>query len=153
MSRRIAVRAIVLDGNRLLCVKLKQYNELSGTMGDHWCLPGGTLEEGEALIPALEREMIEETGIKPVIGELLYIQQFAEPSKDKEHLEFFFHVLNAREYRAVDLIQTTHGVEEIEAIEFVNPKDTKILPAFLTTEPLVGHANSRSPVKIFNNIG
>jgi ADP-ribose pyrophosphatase YjhB (NUDIX family) len=152
MNRRVSVRAIVLDGNKLLCVKLKQYNELASTMDDHWCLPGGTLEEGEAIIPALEREMIEETGIKPVVGELLYIQQFAEPGKAKEHLEFFFHVLNTREYRAVDLTQTTHGTEEIEAIEFVDPKNTKILPAFLTTEPLAEHAKAHAPAKIFSSV-
>lgn len=141
----------MLDGNKLLCVKLKSYP--GAISGDYWCLPGGTLEEGETLIPALEREMVEETGIKPVVGELLYIQQFLEKSKNKEHLEFFFHVTNSGDYQTIDLAQTTHGAEEIEAIGFVDPKNAEILPKFLTTEPLSEHAKARAAVKIFTNMG
>lgn len=150
MNRRVSVRAIALHEGKLLCVKLKQYNQLASTMDGAWCIPGGTLEEGEALIQGLEREMTEETGIKPVVGNLLYVQQFSEKDKNKEHLEFFFHVTNAEDYLDIDLAQTSHGNAEIEQIAFVDPAATNILPRFLGTEPLTQHAAAAAPAKIFS---
>ena len=83
---------------------------------------------------------VEETGIKPVVGNLLYIQQFTHG--DKEYLEFFFHVTNSEDYLDIDLTKTTHGMEEIEEIGFVDPATTHILPEFLKTESLDEHAAS-----------
>jgi uncharacterized protein with ACT and thioredoxin-like domain len=51
--------------------------------------------------------MIEETGIAPKIGKLLFIQQFDDG--EKEHLEFFFHIENVEDYEIVDLEATSHG--------------------------------------------
>jgi len=147
MTRRISVRAIILHEGKLLCVKHKKYenNILQAT---EWCLPGGGLDDEEDLRAGIEREMVEETGIKPSIGELLYIQQFT--LADKDFLEFFFHVTNAVDYLNVDLASSTHGALEIAEIAFIDPKTTKILPKFLTTEPLVDQAAQPSPTKIFS---
>ena len=54
---------------------------------------------GEGLLDGLRREMIEETGVKPEIGKLLFIQQFAESGEQSAHgpneqLEFFFLITN-----------------------------------------------------------
>ena len=146
MKRRIAVRAIVLRGNEILCVRLKQYKpDMSGS---HWCTPGGGVDEGEALLPALQREMIEETGIAPVIGELLYVQQFIY--KDVDHLEFFYHVTNAEDYETIDLSTTTHGLKEIDEISFINPVGTDVKPVFLATEDIAAHVNTGAPTKVFS---
>lgn len=76
-NRRVAVRGIILKDGKILCVRLKQYPGKATDDGcDYWCTPGGGVDVGEPLIPALEREIIEETAIKPAIGNLLYIQQF-----------------------------------------------------------------------------
>src|SRR5262245_30786634 len=101
---------------------------------DFWCLPGGGVDDGEPLLDAIKREMVEEIGVEPRVGCLLYVQQFAR--KDRDHLEFFFLIENANDYQNVDLSQTTHGPDEIEEIAFVDPHATHILPEFLTTEPL-----------------
>jgi ADP-ribose pyrophosphatase YjhB (NUDIX family) len=146
MNRRVAVRGIVTLGDKILCAKLKPYH--GAVHGDFWCIPGGGVDPGEPLLTALEREMIEETGIKPAIGELLYIQQFAH--EGLEHLEFFFHVTNGEDYTAIDLSATTHGGTEIATIEFIQPAGTTLLPRFLTTEPVAEHIAKRAPVKIFN---
>lgn len=147
MTRRISIRAIVLHDGKLLCVRLKQYDN-NILKASEWCLPGGGLDEGESLIAGVEREMIEETGVKPRIGELLYVQQFAY--NDKDYLEFFFHVTNADDYLDVDLSKTTHGAYEIAEIAFVDPATTNILPKFLTTEPLAEKASKPSPTKLFS---
>ena len=113
-------------------------------------MPGGGLDEGEALIPGLEREMAEETGVRPDVGNLLYVQQFTY--NDKDYLEFFFHVTNSEDYLHIDLSKTTHGAEEIAEIGFVNPAATKILPEFLTTELLESFAASNAPTKVISRL-
>lgn len=125
---------MVLHDSKLLCVRLKPYKDHLKRDNSYWCLPGGGLDEGEALVAGIEREMVEETGIKPVVGALLYVQQFAYGGK--EYLEFFFHITNGEDYLHIDLAKTTHGLEEIEEIGFIDPATTHILPVFLKTEPL-----------------
>ncbi len=130
MTRRIAVRGIFIKDGRLLCAKLKDHK--TGQPLDFWCTIGGGLDDNEALIPGLEREIIEETGIKPVIGNLLFIQQFAQG--DNEHLEFFFNILNPDDYVEVDLTKSSHGAAEIARLEYIDPATENVLPKFLTEQ-------------------
>jgi len=147
-NRRLAVRGIILKEGRLLCVKLKKYSGRATDDGqDYWCTPGGGVDIGEPLIPALERELVEETGIKPIVGELLYIQQYKH--KDWEHLEFFFLITNSEDYEHIDLEATTHGATEIAEVDFIDPTINTVLPAFLTKENLVADS-SNGVTKVFN---
>jgi ADP-ribose pyrophosphatase YjhB (NUDIX family) len=151
MVRRISVRGIVLHQSKLLCVRLKPYQgSLRAGSTDYWCLPGGGLEEGEALTAGITREMVEETGVKPAVGALLYVQQFAHG--DVDYIEFFFHITNSKDYLQIDLSQTTHGEEEIAEIGFVNPATTHLLPEFLTTEAIATFAGSNTPTRIFSRL-
>lgn len=150
MTRRVSVRAIALYQGKLLCVRLKPYHEVSASMASSWCLPGGGLDEGEALIPGLKREMLEETGIKANVGNLLYVQQFTY--NDKDYLEFFYHVTNSQDYLHVDLSKTTHGADEIAEVGFVEAASTKILPEFLMNEPLEEIAASITPTKVISRL-
>ena len=148
--RRITVRGIVLHADKLLCVRLKPYKEHLKRDNSYWCLPGGGLDEGESLIEGIKREMVEETGIEPTIGSLLYVQQFTHGEKD--YLEFFFHVTNSDAYLDIDLAKTTHGLEEIEEIDFVDSRSVRVLPEFLATEPLHEHASGNGPTKIISRL-
>lgn len=140
MNRHVTVRGIALHEGKLLCVKLKPYKNHLKRDNSYWCLPGGGLDEGESLAAGIEREMIEETGIKPEVGNLLYVQQFMHD--DKDYLEFFFHIRNAQDYLEVDLSKSTHGLQEIEAIGFIDTASERVLPEFLQTEALTEQAQA-----------
>lgn len=147
MQRKITVRGVVLRDGKLLCVKLKQYKGALPGAGGYWCIPGGKLEPGESLVDGVRREMLEETGIAPAIGNLLYIQQFEHDGT--EFLEFFFHVTNVDDYLEIDLSKTTHGEEEIAEIGFIDPAQHDIKPAFFMHEQLEGDVDA-SRARLFS---
>jgi ADP-ribose pyrophosphatase YjhB (NUDIX family) len=137
----------MLNG-KLLCVRLKPYPGAAQAEYDFWCLPGGGVDEGEPLLDAFKREMVEELGVEPKIGRLLYVYQFAR--KDVDYLEFFFHIENPEDYQRIDLAKTTHGEKEIEELAFVDPANTVILPKFLATEPLADFIATSQPPKFIS---
>lgn len=141
-ERRVAVRGIIFKDGKLLCQRLTAYRRDDR---DFWCTPGGGLDMGELLEQGLRREMIEETGIEPKIGRLLFVQQFTEDGK-KEQMEFFYLIENPEDYETIDLAATTHGVEEVEQVEFVDPKAHVVLPRFLQTIDLKAYVETVHPV-------
>ncbi len=148
MKQNIKIRAIVINQNKLLCVRHKSYKGVVVQTSKSWALPGGTLEPGESLISGLKREILEETGVRAIVGNLIYIQQFNYQLQT--YLEFFFHVLNSNEFLDIDLSKTTHGNLEIAEINFVDPMKTFLLPKFLSTEPITKDVKSNNPPKIFS---
>jgi ADP-ribose pyrophosphatase YjhB (NUDIX family) len=140
--RRIAVRAIITDGEKLLLVKLLS----SGKPLPFFCTIGGGLDEGESIVDGIKREVLEETGVEAEVGKLLCIQQFTDK---KDNLEFFFHITNMEDFKNIDLSKTSHGLEEIAEIGFYNPKEVEVLPEFLN-EISIQQLISSEEVKIFN---
>ena len=146
--RRVAVRGIIYKNKKLLCQRLKVYREHDRNF---WCTPGGGLNIGEPLEEGLRRELIEETGIDPKIGRLLFVQQFTEDGR-KEQLEFFYLIENPVDYEQIDLSATTHGELEVEHVDFVDPTKETVLPAFLQTVDLDLYTSSIQPVLISNEM-
>ena len=148
-TRRIATRGIIFKNGKLLCQKLTAYRRQDR---DFWCTPGGGLDDGETLQDGLHREMIEETGITPKIGRLLFVQQFSEDG-EKEQMEFFFHIENADDYESIDLATTTHGEEEIEQVAFIDPHEQFVLPKFLQTVDIQKYIDGTLPPLVYNELG
>jgi ADP-ribose pyrophosphatase YjhB (NUDIX family) len=126
-KRRVNVRGIIFQDGKLFCQQLTQGDD--NQPRDYWCTPGGGMEDSESLSQALHREMMEETGVAPVIGKLLFIQQFHDGTK--EQLEFFFHIKNSEEYQSIDLANTSHGLKEHKPTKKTLPKKKCLL---LSTE-------------------
>jgi len=118
------VRAVIEQDGKYLFVRNKG--------ADFWCLPGGKVDAGEAIIDALVREMVEETCVRPTVGRLLFVQQLFRD--DAERLEFFFEVTNAADFAEIDLRATTHGLLELDDIRFETPGVVRVLPEFLATD-------------------
>ncbi len=150
-KRRINVRAIIWRDGKLLAAK--QLNS-DGSETEYWCIPGGGLDPLESLQDGCAREVMEETGIAAKVGKLLFIQQFNSHREGyDEELEFFFHIENPQDFESIDLTKTSHGVEEISRIEFIDPAKEYILPTLASTVPIGDYITSNKPVYFHNELG
>ena len=146
-QRRVNVRGIIFRNGEILVTKFRQDDDSESA---HWGTFGGGLDIGESLHQGLHREMIEETGIAPQIGKLLFTQQFAD--EEKEYLEFFFHITNTDAYATIDLSSTSHGLLELVRAEFVDPTKHNVLPAFLQTIDIKDYIENERAAFIYNEL-
>lgn len=82
---RIAVRALILDEDRLLLV-----NACAGNRLGLWCAPGGGVETGTSLVDNLRREVHEECGIDIIVGAMALVNEFHDPASGFHQVEMFF---------------------------------------------------------------
>ena len=82
---RLAVRALILQGDRLLLV-----NAYPGGTSDLWCAPGGGVEPGTSLPENLAREVMEETGLTVEVGEPALVNEFHDPKTGYHQVDLFF---------------------------------------------------------------
>ncbi len=144
-QRQIAVRGIIYKDGKIYAQKLKDSN---GDESNFWSTPGGRIENNENLLGCLEREMIEETGVKPQIGNLILVQQFKDGKNEK--MEFFFHIKNAEDYKKIDINNTSHGMAEISKHEFIDPKTDSLKPDILQNMDIEQHIGSAKPTNIIS---
>jgi ADP-ribose pyrophosphatase YjhB (NUDIX family) len=117
----IRCRAIIFHEGKLLVVRHRPDDS-------YVALPGGHLEFGEDVQECLSREIIEELGVKPEIGQLLYVNTFIDDQKGTQPIEFFFEVLNGQDYLDTEKLIRTHAHEIAEIIWMSPEEDIKILP-------------------------
>jgi len=146
-TRRVNVRGIIFNEGKLLVTKFRQEDD---SESKYWGTFGGGLDIGESFAVGLHREMIEETGIAPQIGKLLFMQQFNDGQQ--EHLELFFHITNVDDYSEIKLDETSHGLLELTRSEFVDPKTSYLLPEFLSEVDIQAHIDGSEPLFIHNEL-
>ncbi|MGL4238646.1 NUDIX domain-containing protein [Tabrizicola sp.] len=82
---RLAVRALILQGDRLLLV-----NAYPGARLGLWCAPGGGCEAGYSLPENLVREVHEETGLAVTVDEPSLINEFHDPDTGFHQVDLYF---------------------------------------------------------------
>lgn len=84
-SPRLAVRAIILQAERLLLV-----NAYADKRSDLLCAPGGGVETGSSLPENLRREVFEETGLEIDVGDPCLINEFHDPKGTFHQVDIYF---------------------------------------------------------------
>jgi len=116
----VRVRGIIIHEGKLLGVKLSHDTSFCA-------LPGGHLEWKEDIKECLSREMVEELGVTPDIGRLLYINNFMD-GDIRQSVEFFFEITNSQDYLNIEHLEKTHA-HEIAEVCWVKPSDEiRLLP-------------------------
>ena len=83
---RIRVCGVLVENNKILLVEHKGF----GPLGSLFIPPGGGLEYGETTEACLEREYLEETGLKVKTEEFLFAHEFIKAPLHA--MELFFRV-------------------------------------------------------------
>jgi 8-oxo-dGTP pyrophosphatase MutT (NUDIX family) len=79
------------------------------------------MEPGEDVLECVRREIVEELGVAPEMGRLLYIHTFTD--KDEvQSVEFFFEVKNGGEYIDIEGLARTHA-HELHEIRWTTPEE------------------------------
>lgn len=150
-KRRINVRGIIWREGKLLAVKHKDEN---GNQGRYWVIPGGGLDPHESLTDGVARELHEELGVKASVGKLLFVQQFRSKRRNyEEELELFFHITNYKAFEYIELTKTSHGLDEIARVEFIDPSKEAILPEFIGKLTLSDYITGNNPPYIYTELG
>ncbi len=113
---RIRVAGLLVNGGRVLLVR----HEKAGR--SYWLLPGGGVEEGEELIDALRRELLEECGFVPdaIEGPVALVETI--PPEHDEHGRHILHMVFA--------------IEVADANALVSADDAVLGHAFVAQEQL-----------------
>lgn len=99
------VRGVMVKDGKIFLCKLAR--------AGFYCLPGGTLEPGETRLEGLRREIIEELGVEPKIGVMVYSQEFTR-SNGLTTYDFWYAIENVGDFENVDISKASHGFEHDE---------------------------------------
>lgn len=129
---RVAVGALVVHQNKVLLI-LRGKAPAKGI----WAVPGGSVNIGETLQAAAEREVLEETGLQIKAGEVIY--SFEKIQHDKAGQVKYHYVILDLEAKPLDPVQTlTPADDAVEAGWFtLADLDRLNLPVSETTRTLL----------------
>jgi ADP-ribose pyrophosphatase len=129
---RLAVGGVVIEGDRVLLVRRGK----PPAFGE-WAIPGGSVELGESLQQAVERELREETGITVRAGEIC--STFEAVKRDDDGRVRFHYVI-------IDLTAEYLSGEPVPASDVTET-------AWLTSGDLAGRPINATTLELLNKLG
>lgn len=115
------VGAVVLDGDRILLV------QRGGEHGQGlWAVPGGRVEWGESWRDAARREVLEETGLEVVVGDVVWVGEAMGPDHHFAIVDFHATPISGTVRAGSDALDA-RWVSLKEAIELPMPQSMQSL--------------------------
>ena len=109
--------ATIVKGDRVLLVQ--HYDEGKPDYG-HWLLPAGSVEQGEALVEAVEREVREETGLR--IRTVRKLAEIVDPYTEDKLVNFLCTTITSRVETSSELKEAKwFDVDEINVLTNIHP--------------------------------
>lgn len=92
--QRIAMKAVILNGNgQVLILREAGASYTEGTNEGKWQIPGGRINPGEKWRDGLDREVFEETGLRVVYKQPVYVGEwFPVINGVQNHIVAVFHL-------------------------------------------------------------
>lgn len=115
----VAVGAIVLQSGPRVLVVQRATPPLAGT----WTFPGGKVHGGESIAEAVEREVLEETGLRVLAGDLVQIVEIVS--------EGYHYVIHDHLCTLLDPKEVPRAGDDVSEARFVSPNE---LAALNTTD-------------------
>lgn len=103
---KIKVRGVIKKNDKIFFAFVNK--------GGFYCLPGWTYEWWESFQQCLQREFIEELGIKPEIWKCVLIREFKNIQQEL-YLDIWFEILNVDDFNEVNNQSATHAFEISDA--------------------------------------
>ena len=118
MHLRVGVKAIIIQNEKLLVVKKRDGK------GVFYSFPGGGQEAGETLTQAVQREVLEETGLGVQVGPLLFVCEYIgkhhENAETEGHLHVVDHLFHCLVENLPDALQAKEADLGQEGIEWLS---------------------------------
>jgi 8-oxo-dGTP diphosphatase len=129
---RVAVGAVVIHQDKVLLVLRGK-----APAKDMWAIPGGSVNLGETLQAAAEREVLEETGLQINAGEIIYA--FDTIQRDQAGRVQYHYVILDLEAEAVDPTQPLMPADDVRQAGWFSLADLDQLqqPTSATTRTLL----------------
>jgi ADP-ribose pyrophosphatase len=129
---RVAAGAVVINRDKVLLVLRNK-----APAKDMWAIPGGSVNLGESLQTAVEREVMEETGLRIKAGEIIYA--FEKIEHDQAGRVRFHYVILDLAAKALDPSQPLIPADDVRAAGWFSLADLDQLnlPVSETTRTLL----------------
>lgn len=129
LSAELRCSAVVANGNEILLVR-----HVRGRRS-YWVLPGGHPHRGETAPVAVERELMEETGLRVEAGKVLFVWETVFPNDSRHICEMVFWA------RLMEKAKEPKSSSELELPRFVPLEELVSLELY---PPIAGYLKGAS---------
>lgn len=119
---RIRVNGIYVESDQVLMIR----HRAVGEKGEFWSPPGGGMEFGSSATENLEREFIEETGLRVKVERLLFVHEYLNVPLHAVELFFFVSKIDGEIIKGTDPEMDAQN-QIISEVKFMSMKEIKSL--------------------------